>query len=572
MLKKVNKDKYRLKLQYLKYFNNTLIKNTLNNKEPDNDWANDVKDNPIHISQATSGLNGYYCMGCNKAMQAVKRKNPKHQSYFRHHIKDVDTNKIECVHASKEYRERLAYFYFMRVKQIKVPAVYKYPPKGKEGIPILLQETTTIVAHRVAREVTFFEDEDGIIHSGKNAKIDERYLWIRPDAVFYDKEDKPILFLEFVVTHKPNIDKLNKLQRLGINTVQIIVPKLPEAELEKSISSVSKVKWTYNEIESNTEYISISSGDSEGIPFIDEEQRKLFEESYKCRRAQLNNLIHSIKRSLASQSYRRVEHLFEQEISRIEKATREHQSRLDEIQTGIESEIHSELGERRGELDKRRDQFQQYVDGLERRYLKKRSKIKGEQEHTNRQLESRHNIGTAEKEIRARYRRIEDQLRGEYEVNERRYNDEVAECDFESGFTRTEDDRITRSIEEDREFEENFIRNEENLRAEFEELEKEEQRIFERKRERIETEIKNFREVQNKEESRIRSEYEGKTIQITKRISERDIQGGDELSERLKTILELRRVFDSYNDGKETLGRYRKGIELIKNGTWKEWN
>jgi len=150
--------------------------------EPDNDWANDVKDNPIHISQAISGLNGYYCMGCNKEMVAVKGNIRK--QHFRHHIKDIDKSKIECVHASKEYRERLAYFYFMRTKQIKVPAVYKYPPKGEEGIPILLQEAKTIVAHRVDREVTFFEDEDGTIHSGKNAKADERYLWIRPDAVF----------------------------------------------------------------------------------------------------------------------------------------------------------------------------------------------------------------------------------------------------------------------------------------------------------------------------------------------------------------------------------------------------
>ena len=540
--------------------------------EPDNDWANDIKDNPIHITQAESGLKGYYCMGCNKEMQAVKMKNPNHQSYFRHHIKDIDTSKIECVHASKEYRERLAYFYFMRTKQIKVPAVYKYPPKGEEGIPILLQEAKTIVAHRVEREVTFFEDEEGTIHSGKNAKVDERYLWIRPDAVFYDEYDKPILFLEFVVTHKPDIDKLNKLQRLGINTVQIIVPKLPEAELEKSISSVSKVKWTYNEIESNAEYIPVSSGDTEGIPFIDEEQRKLFEESYKCRRAQLNNLIHALKRCLASQSYRRVEHLFEQEISRIEKATREHQSRLDDLQRAIESEIHSELGERRDELDKRRDNFREYVNGLEGRYLKKRSEIRGKQEDTDRQLESRHNIGEAEREIRARYRRTEDKLRAEYDSNERRYYDEVAECEFESEFVRTEEQRVIKAIEEDREFEKNFFRNEENLRTEFEQLEKEEQTSFERKRERIESENRSFREVQDKEESRIRSEYERRTIQITQRISQRDIQGRDELSERLKTILELRRVFDSYNDGKETLGRYRKGIELIKNGTWKEWD
>jgi hypothetical protein len=537
--------------------------------EPDNDWANDIKDNPIHISQAISGLNGYYCMGCNKVMQAVKMKNPKHQSYFRHHIKDTDTSKIECVHASKEYRERLAYFYFMRTKQIKVPAVYKYPPKGEEGIPVLLQEAKTIVAHRVEREVTFFEDEEGTIHSGKNAKVDERYLWIRPDAVFYDEHDKPILFLEFVVTHKPDIDKLNKLQRLGINTVQIIVPKLPEAELEKSISSVSKVKWTYNEIESNAEYIPVSSGDSEGIPSIDEEQRKLFEESFRCRSAQIGNLIRAIKRCLASQSYRRVEHLFEQEISRIEKTTREHQSRLDEIQTGIESEIHSELGERRGELDGRRDQFQQYKDDLEKRYLKKRWELIEEQKNTDRQLESRHNISEAEREIRARYRRIEDKLRGEYDSNERRYHDEVAEIEFDSEYSRTEEQRIIRAIEEDSDFEKNFFRNSENLRAEFDKLEKEEQFRFERERENIITKHSEYKKDRDQLENSIRSEFERRFEQIAKRIDNRDVQGRDELSERIATILEIRRLLDGYWNRKEYISKFRQGIELVKDGTWK---
>ena len=546
--------------------------NSLMQSEPDNDWANDVKDNPIHISQAESGLKGYYCMGCNKVMQAVKMKNPKHQSYFRHHIKDIDTSKIECVHASKEYRERLAYFYFMRTKQIKVPAVYKYPPKGEEGIPALLEEAKTIVAHRVEKEVTFFEDEDGTIHSGKNAKVDERYLWIRPDAVFYDEHDKPILFLEFVVTHKPDIDKLNKLQRLGINTVQIIVPKLPEAELEKSISSVSKVKWTYNEIESNAEYIPVSSGDTEGIPFIDEEQRKLFEESYKCRRAQLNNLIHSIKRCVGSQSYKRVEQHFEQEISRIEKATREHQSRLDEIQAGVEREIYSELGERRGELDKRVREFQEYRSNLEGRYYTKRSSIIEQRGYIDREIEFRHGIGKSEKDIRQKSDRIEDDIRRKFEKEERFLIEEETGIESEQGNIKESQRSNLRDLSAYTAFEKDFGGKEESIRREFEQLEEEEHKSFERKREFIESEIKGFREIQNREESGFRSEFEGRYQQIIERINNRDVQGRDELSERIKTILELRRLLDSYSKDENTIEKYRKGIKYLKDGTWKKWN
>ena len=543
--------------------------------EPDNDWANDVKDNPIHISKAKSGLNDYYCMGCNKVMQAVKMKNPKHQSYFRHHIKDIDTNKIECVHSSKEYRERLAYFYFMRVKQIKVPAVYKYPPKGEEGIPVLLEEAKTIVAHRVEREVTVYEDENGKIHWDKikeTEKIDDRFLWIRPDAVFYDINDKPILFLEFVVTHKPDEDKLNKLQRLGINTVQIIVPKLSEAEIEKSISSVSKVKWTFNEIESNTEYLPISTRNTEGIPFIDEEQRKLFEESYKCRKAQLNNLIHSIKRRVESESYRRIEYLFEQEISRIEKATTEHQSRLDDIQRAIDSEIHSDLGERRGEFDKRNQEFREHSEGLETRYFAKRFSIITKRRDIDREIELRHNIGRTEEEIREEYRRIEENLRREFEKTERRYYDEMGDCEFETDIIDGEEREILRDIEDSSTFERYFTGKEESIASEFEQLEEEERIRFERERDIIKSKLSEHKKDRDKLEDGIRSEFERKYQQIIERVNNRDVQGKDELSDRIKTILEIRRLFDSYSDGKETLSRYQKGRAIIKDGTWKKWN
>ncbi len=531
----------------------------LKNSEPENDWANDVKDNPIHISQAISGAKGYYCMGCFKEMQAVKKVNQNHKSYFRHHIKDFDTSKIECVHASKEYREKLAYFYFMRVKQIKVPAVYKYPPKGEQGNPLLLEEAKTIVAHRVERELTFYENEEGEIKWGKNPEIDERYLLIRPDAIFFDKDDKPILFLEFVVTHKPDIDKLNKLQRLGINTVQIIVPKLPEAELEKSISSVSKVKWTYNEIESDTEYLPISSGNTEGIPFIDEEQRKLFEESYKCRRAQLNNLIQSIKRCVESQSYRKIEHLFEQEISRIEKATREHQSRLEEIQTGIENEIHSELEERRSEFHKRIRTFRAAETDLEERYLGKRSSIIETRSDTEREIEFRRSVG-----------RTEEGIRRKFESAEREFIDGQRELEFETEFIGKEEERISRSIDEDRDFERDFEGKEKSLAREFEQLEKEEEIRFEGNRERIESENKGFRDFQNKEESGIRSEFEREYEQIAERINNRDVQGRDELSERIATILEIRRFLDSYSNSTEFIRKFEQGLECIKNGTWKK--
>jgi hypothetical protein len=392
--------------------NENLIKKEIE----DNDWANDVMANAIHISKAERGAKGYSCLGCGKDVLAAKGQINKH--HFKHIAKNVDHSKTECVYASKIYREKLAFNYFLRTKTIKVPALFKYPPKGVEGNPILLEESKTIIAHRVDREVTFCEDEQGKIHSGRDIKVDERYLWIRPDAVFYDKNDKPILFLEFVVTHKPDIDKLNKLQRIGIDTVQIIVPKLSEEELEKSISQVSKVKWTYNEIESNTEYIPITSGDTAGILSIDEEQRKLFEESYKCRAAQIGNLIRSINRCMESQSYRGVKQLFEQEIQRIEKASAGERARLDEIQSSIESEIHSELGERREKLDNGKQEFQEYFTRMEERYLEKRWGIIEQRRNVDREIEHKFGDGQTEDDIRREFKKSEKHVRAGYDFEE----------------------------------------------------------------------------------------------------------------------------------------------------------
>ena len=375
----------------------------------------------------------------------------------------------------------------------------------------------------------------------------------------------PFLFIEFVITHKPDTDKLNKLQRLGINTVQIIIPKLPEEELEKTISKVSKVKWAYNEIESNTEYIRIPTGNSEGIPQIDEEQRKLFEESYKCRTAQINNLVRTINRSLESKQYKDTQRLFEQEIQRIEKATREHQPRLDDLQARIESEVYGELEARREQLAERRRELREAETDLESRYFKRREEITKEQTDTGREIEFRYSIG-----------RTEDEIRREFGVQE-------ADIDYEQKIVSKQEGYLDNDTREESGFESNLARKETELRDELGKLETVEQekfRNFERSEQddfnkykgRIEPENEERRALQVEIENSLRVEFEGRYEQIAERISNRDVQSGDELSDRVKTILEIRGFLDSYENEKSTLERYREGVSVIKSGTWKEWN
>jgi len=543
----------------------------LNSFEQDNDWAYDLKSAPIHISKAKSGAQGYYCIGCTKEMQAVKKKNVKHKSYFRHHVIDVDNSKIECVHASREYRERLAYFHFQREKQITVPEIYKYPPKGVDGCPLLISEKRTIKAAKIVRELTFYENENGEVLWGKNPEIEERFLLIRPDATFFDDEGKPILFLEFVVTHKLDEIKKIKLQRLGIDTVQIIVPKKSEEEIVKAITKVSNIKWTYNEIESNTNYISVSQRSREGIPSIDEIQRKLFEESYGCRTAQIGNLIRTISRCLESQSYRGNERLFEREIQRIEKATKREQSRLDELQSGIESEVQSEFGERRNQLDEKKQQFQKYNSDLEKRYFTKRENLEEKQENTDREIEFRQRVGRTESNIRKEFGRNQDEIRREFDREEGLLIYQEREIDSEENNIRRETERIAISIRTNTALTVDFRGEEERLAVEFGQVEDSEQESFNRTREEFEAEIASYRKLQAEVENAIRSDFERQYYEVVKRIDERDVQSGDELSERIESILGLRRFFDSYAEDQTTNKRYRKYQEIIRGGTWKKW-
>lgn len=550
----------------LKYKNST-------DREQDNDWAKNLEGNYIHISNAKSGTNGYHCLGCDKEMVAAKGLIKKH--YFRHAVKDPENSKKECVNSSREYRERLAYNYFMRVKQINLHAVYKYPPNGIDGMPYLIEEKKTIFAHRVDREVTFFEDENGKIHSGKNTKVDERYLSIRPDAVFYDSNEKPILFIEFIVTHKLDTNKLNKLQRIGIDTVQIIVPKLNEFELEKEISKASKIKWTYNENESNTEYISVLERNSEGIPSIDEEQRKLFEESYFCRAAQVANLIRSINRCMESQSYKRVEYHFESELSRIEKASEEHRQRLDELERKYEGEVSAEfefeensITERRTDLRNKEKKWNAHYTDVERRFFAGSSELRAQQDSIKEQISTKYGVRNTEEGLREEYNKRITSIRKEEEsLLKRKKADRAEEISFGEFISQLESEEQTRSRAAN-----------DRIRKQIEDIERRIESLSDNfKRENFKLEKENC----NLEDS-IREGIRNKKLNYQSRITEfresilRIMDGedslGGEVSDRIKRLSQARRFLYNYEERKRSDERLRLIIECIRKGDYKKWD
>ena len=226
-----------------------------------NDWAYSNKyQKNIHISEAESGLNEYRCLGCHTQMVAnIQKKNPHWQSYFSHYATDVNKEKVECVRVSRVYREKIARAILNELKYVNAPAIYKYPPKSElDLLPMKIDSGKKVTASYTKAELSFFEDENGEIKWGANADVIEKNLLIRPDVTFFNKKEEPILFVEFIVDNKITQEKFLKLSRLGIDTLQINIPKKSEAEIERALKSSRTYKWVYNEKEANTEYIPVS--------------------------------------------------------------------------------------------------------------------------------------------------------------------------------------------------------------------------------------------------------------------------------------------------------------------------
>jgi len=538
--------------------------NTYDNSEKLNDWAKIDTGKHLHISLAKSGLQGYYCIGCTKEMQAVKRKNPQHKDYFRHNATNVDKDSVECTFSSEEYRERLAGQIFARLKAINLPPVYKYPPTNEIGNPNLLSEKMRLEASSVKLNISFFENEMGELNWGKKPVIDDENILFKPDVTFFDSNDKPILLIEFVTKHKVTDEKKGMFKRLGINTVQIIVPRASEEEIEQKITSVQRVKWVYNETESNTKYIPIQQGDSERVPDIDEEQRKLFEESYACRAAQLKNLIRSIRRSVASQPYKRAVRQFELEIERVESVAKTDRSRLEELERNCEKEVLGEIAPTEVEieqgfsnLEQHQVRFEEYFGGLEDRYIGARERLIEQAETLERAIREQLDQGAGGEALGAIY-------------------------EARHGGLQRDTERIRNNIGNLIEEEENFRRYSEFLQIEefdrFESAKFDESANFEQRKRRIEearikieSEIGDSGEITGAGARGIDAEFEILRNAAIERISQRDTSGNTELSKRIESVLAIRGFLSSYDERTNAYKRYKSYLELVRGGAWKTW-
>jgi hypothetical protein len=534
------------------------------------DWAYSEKlQKNIHISKARSGLNDndYRCLGCHTLMVAnIQKKNPHWNSYYSHHASNVNKDKPECIRANKKYRERIARTILNELKYVNAPTIYKLPfNAGLDLLPMKIESRKKITAAYTKAELTFYEDENGTVKWGKNSSIKEKNLLIRPDVTFFNTNDKPILFIEFIVTHKITPEKFRKLSRIGIDTLQIIIPRKSEEDIENALKSSRTYKWVYNEKEVNTEYISISRRDSEELSSINDDERILFEEDFKCRQAEINQLIRSIKRGLSSEQYRRTELDLNKQIQKVERNSEKENYELGDLE---ESHRREALGRNSNEEDKEDQQYR----GLEIRYSRKDTALKADLITEADNITTRDLLSKSIKKERGSIQnitRFTERLRKRGLSDEAKVEEEIwREFGEEIKFEESEIKRIEREIRDlEQDLRATVARENKSIQQDLRFI-REEQEYFE---EAIFRELIGNIESEESEIKRIRKEEKSFKKSVRDHFDREVAENSIELTQPIRDLLGAQRFFRIYKDIKTSETRYRKARAFFKTGAWKSW-
>lgn len=542
-------------------------------KEKDNLYAHSIAYNrTIFIKEAVSGRKGYLCLGCHNEMEAVKSQ--KIKEYFRHAAKDVPIER-RCSYAQESYRHKLAMDFLQRLKKVKVPTLYKYPPKGENGPPIKLQDAKFVEAHEVHNNRCFYENENCEIVQGKPP--DENTPFIRPDVTFFDKSGNPILFIEIVATHKLSDENKVIYMRMGIDTIQISVPKDSPEAIEKVLTTTNHTKWIYSYEEANTQYISFSGGDREGISDIDIEQRRLFEESVSCRKSRIANLVRRINRCLSEESYLGVENAFRGEIQRIEKLTDE----CEDEQRAVRSGIDKKFRERRERIEKERIRITKEENDFENSFKREvereigiaESDLRGkiwEVDGTYKQEETKY------RDLEGRYTRKASEIESDLTDIRTKIGAVEADIKYIPRATRVDTERIEsirRSIQGLPSLEErtrqSILTTKEAIRTESEAIERSE---FLLSQEGIQATRFEMERIFEQEKRDLENKYIEEERRVTTIIHERDFRGNDEFTRTCKKLFNELGLWKNWDSLEEQRRRIESARNCIRKGDYKNWN
>lgn len=551
-----------------------------NETDAHHDYAFSVAaDANIHISEATeSGRKGYFCIGCNREMQAVLPKVQNVRRYFRHDPKFIKPSD-KCTFKDEEYRRTLAITTLIENKEIKVPPVYKFPPKGQTGLALFLLPGTIVSADRVEKDKWFYEDATGNVQSTSDYQGAAEDILFKADVVFYNENDEPILFIRIGKKKKLTINEQAGLQRLRVNAISLTIPKESAAAIELSQKKGDRAKWLYHDDERQISYFSVPTDLGEGISAIDGDPDILSGESYDCRKVQVNNLIRALSRCLESEPYRATEQRVRTAIGTTELAIKQAGERRDELErrhrTAAEAANRSELDEidRRGvKYRTTKAKLNRASRNLEERYLTTRSKLEEEarilESHIRGASIAAGGTGKTIEELRTELERSDEQIRSQLDEQFGRAIRSIA----------SEQGAVERAIADARAIVErlrkditgapaDLVRKQTAQGVYFDELEATEKEIIsglEKERDGRQGNIDAARAAITERFDRIR--------RLTAVAAENeDVEGGTTLSKRLKALGDARRYILAIENAKANNRRLRKTEEFIKTPAFQTW-
>jgi Competence protein CoiA-like family len=315
-------------------------------------FAHDSEQVRIHIREAESGKNGYFCTQCGREL--VARKGDINTHHFAHDAKDVK-RLGKCTYSNEQERFRIAKDILQRIKMVKVPTLSKKPPMGIEGRSYKIRDAQMLMADTVHNDLDFYETPDGRIDYGRDFPNDfyaetddaavQRHFLLRAPVTFFDEAENPILLIELSSTSSIHEARWANIRRLGIDAIQIKIPKGEPQEIEHALYISTYTQWLYNYEQESTPYLLVSDSVADGIPESDGSSTT-FEESIKCRRNRIKNLLRGLTKSLESESYRQAEERLRASLRSLSEDTARDSERLLELQrdhaTTIASRFESE--------------------------------------------------------------------------------------------------------------------------------------------------------------------------------------------------------------------------------------
>lgn len=365
----------------------------------------------IFIGDAQSGKNGYYCLSCGHELVAkIGRLNIAH---FAHAVRNA-SQKAQCAFADESYRHELAKTILQQIKQVKVPDVLVYPPDRNIKEAKRLRASETIKAHYVEVELTLRLTPDGVLRIGRFEQMELEAsgdFYIRPDVTFLDANHKPILLIELVATNRPDAEKLARLNIIGINTIQIDLPRHSAGAIEHCFHTIESTKWLYNYEQARANYADLSQGTGGRVPTIDGVQEQFSREDIRCRTSRLRNLIRGVERYLESEPNHQLTAAISAAIAEVDQEQADLDEQLRQRTEGIKQSVRERFKDQvaacsqaEAELDAAEGELEGEEADVEGRYNQETARIEGDQDAIRKRPDSR--VDAIAKEISAVERAI----------------------------------------------------------------------------------------------------------------------------------------------------------------------